>query len=64
MSQLHFYVSDEIEAQIRDKAKRSNLALYVASKKTVARNYCKSYFPSCIVLSLTTMQPNFMHEYA
>ena len=36
MSQLHFYAPDEIETQIRDKAKRSNLALYVASKKTVA----------------------------
>lgn len=43
MSQLHFYVSDEIEAQIRVKAKRANLTLskYLAGlvkRETGAQN--------------------------
>ena len=43
MSQLHFYVPDEIEAQIRIKAKKANLPLskYLASlvkRETAAQN--------------------------
>ena len=43
MSQLHFYVPDEIEAQIRVKAKRANLTLskYLAGlvkRETGAQN--------------------------
>jgi hypothetical protein len=44
MSQLHFYVSDEIEAQIRLQAKRAKLTLskYLADlvkRETAARNH-------------------------
>ena len=43
MSQLHFYVPDEIEAQIRIKAKQANLSLskYLAElvkRETGAKN--------------------------
>ena len=43
MSQLHFYVPDEIEAQIRIKAKQANLPLsqylaLVVKRETSAQN--------------------------
>ncbi len=43
MSQLHFYVPDEIEAQIRLQAKQANLPLsqylaLVVKRETIAQN--------------------------